>query len=85
MGVVGWYAVAGDAPIGVYQTALKPAMDAVDAALDALRPPKPPAQAGGYELTVLSSRLPFRTDDVIPGGTVSRRLGREWLFSFEPI
>lgn len=83
IGVTARYFIAGDAPIGQYQTHLKPGMDAVDAALDALR--LTPVQAGGYELTVLGSVDSTRLDDVLPGGTVSRRLGRSWLLSFEPM
>jgi hypothetical protein len=82
VGQTGWYFVGGDAPIGVYQTTLKNGLDAVDAALDALR--ATPHTAGGYRLTTLSSREPVRLDDLLPGGTVSRRLGRSWLFTFYP-
>lgn len=83
IGTTSRYFVAGDAPIGQYQTVLAPGMDAVDAALDALR--DTPASAGGYRLTCLGSSDSMRTDDVVPGGTVSRRLGRAWLFGFNPV
>lgn len=83
IGITARYFVAGDAPIGVYQSALGPGMDAVDAALDALR--DTPHVAGGYRLYTLGSSDSTRLDDLLPGGTVSRRLGRSWLFGLNPV
>jgi hypothetical protein len=81
-GLTARYYVATDAPIGQYQAAMATGMAAVTAALDALR--DTPYSAGGYELVTLSSGEAMRTDDPLPGGTVSRRLGRSWLFSLTP-